>query len=309
MKRNLLLLLAGLTIALTSLTAQTDETSADFLTVAVLDFESPEARFADLGKQMATLLNVHLSMAENLMLVERAELDKLLGEQELGLSGTVSSASAAKVGHLTGANVLISGRVFTAGKEIVAVARIMSTETSRVFGEMVSAPSDESATALAAALSEKVLATLSSRAATLVVKPEPKEDVIAKLREQLAGRDLPSVSISIPEQHLNRAVVDPAAETEIGLILGQAGFQILNGSADVRIEGEAFSEFGMRRGNLVSCRARVEVKVIERSTGKILAMDRETEVAVDLSESIAAKTALQNAGAKLAQRLAPILAK
>ena len=34
---------------------------------------------------------------------KRAELEKALGEQELGLSGTVKAESAAKVGQLTGA--------------------------------------------------------------------------------------------------------------------------------------------------------------------------------------------------------------
>ena len=45
-------------------------------------------------------------------MVERAELEKILGEQELGLSGTVSADTAAKVGNLTGAKVLVTGRVF-----------------------------------------------------------------------------------------------------------------------------------------------------------------------------------------------------
>src|SRR5437016_9097940 len=80
--------------------------------VAIFDFESKEEAIKDLGPKVATLLNARLSADPNLILVERTELEKALGEQELGLSGTVSSETAAKVGHLTGAKVLITGKVF-----------------------------------------------------------------------------------------------------------------------------------------------------------------------------------------------------
>ena len=75
--------------------------------------------------------------------------------------------------------------------------------------------------------------------------------------------------------------------------------------ADVIVQGEAFSEFGMRKGNLISSKARVEIQVIDRLTGKVLAIDRQTNVAIDLSEQIAAKRAIQEATADIASRLIP----
>jgi hypothetical protein len=74
---------------------------------------------------------------------------------------------------------------------------------------------------------------------------------------------------------------------------------------EIEFVGEAFSEFGMRKGNLISCKARVELKVRSKANGQILAVDRQTSVAVDLSEQVAAKTALQNAAAELAERVIP----
>jgi len=53
----------------------------------------------------------------------------------------------------------------------------------------------------------------------------------------------------------------------------------------------------------------VEIKVRDRLTGKLLLVDRQTSVAVDLSEQIAAKTALENAVLNLAGRVLPKLVK
>ena len=76
--------------------------------------------------------------------------------------------------------------------------------------------------------------------------------------------------------------------------------------ADVEITGDAFSAYGMRKGNLVSCKARVELKATKRG-GKILAVDRQTSVAVDIAEQTAAKASLEQAAEELAERVVPKL--
>src|SRR5258708_7362106 len=89
------------------------------ISVAIFDFESRDESVKELGSKVAVLLNAQLSTRDNLILVERVELDKALGEQELGLSGTVSTETVAKVGHLTGARVLVTGKVLKLDKEIM----------------------------------------------------------------------------------------------------------------------------------------------------------------------------------------------
>ena len=282
------------------------------LTVAIFDFESKDEAVRDLGPKVATLLNASLSAEPQIITVERAELEKVLGEQELGLSGTVSPDTAAKVGHLTGAKVLVTGRVFKADKELVIVAKIIGTETSRVYGELVKGTAATSITDLSTELAKKITATVSAKGDTLVAKVESREDRIARIKKSVKEGKLPAVSVRIGERHFGQPVIDPAAETELSLILKECGFTLVDDKskekADVEITGDAFSAFGLRKGNLISCKARVELKAQKR-TGEILAVDRQTSVAVDITEQTAAKTALQLAAGELAERLAPAISK
>src|SRR5437867_6571519 len=237
--------------------------AANVVTVAIFDFDSKDEAVRDLGPKAATLVNVALSAEPNLITIERAELQKVLGEQELGLSGTVTTDTAAKVGNLTGAKVLVTGRVFKVDKDLVLVAKIIGTETSRVYGEMVKGGGPDALTELSEALSKKIAATLAQKSETLLAKFESPEERLNKLLKSLKEGKRPAVSVRIAERHFGQPVIDPAAETELMLILQKAGFTVVDEKSkqkpDIEITGEAFSTLGLRKGNLISCKARIEV--------------------------------------------------
>ena len=304
------LLLAALALATGSLALR----AADPLPVAVFDFQAGDRSLEKKGAEISVLLNALLSAQPEVFLVERQEVEKLLGEQELGLSGAVASDTAAKVGALVGAKVLVTGRVFESGGKGYLVAKVMGAETGRVFGEMSTTPSLEKLDAPVAELAEKIAATVGKQSAALVAKVESPEARVERLKSLVTGKKLPAVLVSIPEQHLTRPVIDPAAQTELRKLLAELGFEIVDtvsasGRQDVAVlAGEAFSEFGLRRGNLVSCRARIEI-TLKDASGKLLATDRQMDVAVDIAEHVAGKKALESAAHKLADRLVPALVR
>src|SRR5437762_3317287 len=141
------------------------------VTVAVFDFQSPDEAVRDLGPKIAALVGANLSADTRLIMVERAELDKALGEQELGLAGAIAPESAAKVGHLTGAKVLVTGRVMKTADETLVVAKVIGTETTRVFGATARAQHGASAADMATTLARSIADLISKNTATLVAAP------------------------------------------------------------------------------------------------------------------------------------------
>lgn len=281
------------------------------LTAAVLDFQTAPGPLAGKGSEAALLINASLSSSPAAILLERQELEKILSEQELGLGGMVSPDSAAKIGKLTGAKVLVTGRMFEAGGKFFLVAKIMSTETSRVYGETATFSDPGGLDGAATDLASKIGAVLEKKGDTMVAQVEDPGAQIDRLRKLVEGKKLPILSITVAEQHLSRPVIDPAVDTEFKKALMAIGFEVIDAGSgrqpDVRISGEAFSELGARRGNLVACRARAEVTAKQVASDKLLFADRQTDVGVDLSEAVAGKTALQNAAKKLLDRLVPAL--
>ncbi|MBK6930671.1 MAG: hypothetical protein IPH12_07265 [Saprospirales bacterium] len=146
----------------------------------------------------------------------------------------------------------------------------------------------------------------------------------------LQSGNAPTVMVIIPEVHITQRIPDPAGETEIIRRLIEAGFKVLDPSgyktiresaqlnaalkdasaasaigtkfgADIIIIGEAFSQSaGAASGNLRSCAARVEARAIRTSNAQIIGADGQHAGGIDITELTAAKIALRNAGALMA---------
>lgn len=305
-----------------------DAAAGEGLTVAVFDFTSRDAALDETGAMLAELVRVQLTAAGRLRLVTRQDLKKILEEQKLALAG-VTEEAAPRVGKLLGAQVLVLGRLFKINGEIMVTVKVVGVETSRVYGEMAKGASDK-AEALATELSQKIAGLIDKGRETLVAKVRLSAEQIAELRAKLAGKPLPRVFVYIREQVVNVPVPDPAAQTELGFILRKIGCEVVkdrggqlarwaegyldggnksappqSGEIDLILVGEGISQFASRTGDLVSSRARIELEALDAKTAKALVVDRETFAGVDLSEAIAAKTALQETASRLALRLIP----
>lgn len=281
--------------------------------VAVFPFAERGRDTAELGSQVTDLLFANLVVNPELFLVEREEIDKLFAEQELNRSGLINPAQATQIGYLTGAKILVTGSVLVVGDRLYVVAKIIGTETSRVLGASVKGAVDDDLDDLVVELASNVASTITERARDLVAESIDRDDRLAALVKSVGNGKRPSVWIDIPERHVGQTTYDPAAATELTLFCKELGFEVIDRvegnrkDANVVITGEGFSQFAARHGNLISVKARLEVKAINRDTGRVLAVDRHASVAVDLAEHIAGKAALEDAAVSIAERLLPKL--
>ena len=283
--------------------------------VALLGFEERGTGAKDLGPKVADLLFAKLAAKPELFLVDRTDLKKVLDEQSLSLAGAVKADEAVKVGQLTGAKLLVTGSVVQVDKKIYLIVKVIGAETGKVAGVSVEGALTDELGTLTGKLADQIVEKLGKEAEKLSPKPAPVIDRLAELNKKLGKGARPIVYVSVTERHVGTAPFDPAAQTEVGRFCKETGFELVDpeegnkGKADILITGEGISETAGRVGGMVSVRARVELKAVDRKTGKVIATDRQTALVVDLSEQIAGKQALQDAAAMLAERILPKLVK
>jgi TolB-like protein len=282
------------------------------LTVAVFGFNDADKHGGEYGGKVTTLVTASLTTEPDIIMVERMELKKALGEQALGASGMVNSEQAAKIGQITGAKVLVSGQVIKTDKSrLVIVANIVGTETGRLFAQKVEGPT-ENLTDLTSELSHKIAQTIHEQSSSFIAENKSHEDYLNRIVKSVTGTNRPTVSVTIhwPQSVKSLCV---SANTELGLILQKAGFTVVDGQSeskpDIEITGQVETDAGPTRGHLHSSHAVIDLKVQERRTGKILIIEHQTADAVDIGQAGARKAACASAADSLAERILPKMAE
>ena len=147
-----------------------------------------------------------------------------------------------------------------------------------------------------------------------------------KAAEPLAGA---VVLVHITETHINRPLKDPAAQMGVANRLRSLGFEVIvpkdpeigwkgrllrsgkygRDSIEYLLEGEAVSAHAAEIHNLISCRARVELRLIALPGRTITVIEKGVAARVDLVEALAAKAALEEAGIQATDAVVMRLAK
>ncbi len=103
------------------------------MSIAVLPFNSQgigtELNGVDLlDKLITAFVNSH-----RFKVIERAQLEKILNEQKLGLSGIVDPTTAAEIGKGIGVDAVVLGSVTRAGNSLSIDARLIDTESAAII--------------------------------------------------------------------------------------------------------------------------------------------------------------------------------
>ncbi len=157
--------LLALTVGVRPMAAQPDNR----VTVAVLSFDSSNVRkwwtwSWDVGDGLADLVTESLVAKGSYRVLERAQMKRILGEQDFGRSGRVDESKAVEIGKLLGARLVIFGALTefdyasTGGVRIAGIGisgskartklngRIVDVQTGEILGAVVGEGEESGAT-------------------------------------------------------------------------------------------------------------------------------------------------------------------
>lgn len=281
--------------------------------VAVFDFDvlkGVEMEPAALTDQVNTML----AAMDKVTIVNRDQIKKVAEEHKMALSGLVDTASAAKLGKFLSANYVIVGRASKIGQTNYLVLKIIDVGTT--VQTTVSAKA--AAEAGPEALLERLKGDLAPQVRELQKPLKPEDDAaLAKVRaaaKSLVGK---VILVDVSETHVNRPLADPAAQMAIANRLKTLGIEAIvpkdpvdgwkqslletgrygQQKVDFLLEGEGISAHAAEIQGIVSCRARVELRLIAVPGRAVTLSDKGVAARVDLVEALAAKSALEDAAA------------
>ena len=295
-----------------SMTEAADKANLRAIRVAVFDFDVLKG--VDLEPAALTdQVNTMLARMDRVTIVNRDQIKKVADEHKMVLSGLVDTASAAKLGKFLAANYVIVGRASRIGQTNYVVLKIIDVGTT------------VQTTVSAKAAAEKGLEALLERLAAGLVpqvrmlqKPQPAEEdaTLAKVREAAKALIGKVILVDVTETHVNRPLADPAAQMAIANRLKALGIEVIvpkdpvagwkqglletgrygEQKVDLLLEGEGTSAYAAAMEGLISCRARVELRLIAVPGRTVTVSDKGVAARVDLVEALAAKAALEDAG-------------
>jgi len=294
-------------------TTATQQANPRPIRVAVFDFDVLKG--VDLEPAALTdQVNTMLAAMDKVTIVNRDQIKKVADEHKMALSGLVDTASAAQLGKFLAANYVIVGRASKIGQTNYLVLKMIDVGTTVQTTVSAKAATEAGLEALL----ERLKGELAPRVRELQ-KPQPtvEDAALAKVRQAaklLAGK---VILVDVSETHVNRPLADPAAQMAIANRLKTLGIEVIvpkdpvdgwkrslletgrygNKKVDFLLEGEGTSAYAAEMQGMISCRARVELRLIAVPGRNVTITDRGVAARVDLVESLAAKAALEGAGA------------
>lgn len=155
-RRSISLLAAIFSIALAAAPLASAAEPDSTLSVLYFSNTSSAAEFDWLKKGLADMLVSDLGALGAFKIVEREELQKIVKEQELALSGLLDEAKAPQVGKLLNADVLVYGSFIAAGGSVRLDAKAVTVETGSVLCAASSSGAADAVLALERELAAKL---------------------------------------------------------------------------------------------------------------------------------------------------------
>jgi len=280
--------------------------------VAVFDFDVLKGVDLEPGA-ITDQINTMLSGLEKVSIVNRDQIKKVADEHKMVLSGLVDTESAAKLGKFLAANYVVVGRASRIGQTNYLVLKIIDVSTTVQTTISAKATAEKGLEALLERLKDSLEPQVRELQKPLKAEGDDASAKVRQAAKSLAGK---VVLVDVTETHVNRPLADPAAQMAVANRLKALGIETIvpkdpvdgwkkslletgkygDKKVDLLLEGEGTSGYAAEMQGLISCRARVELRLIAVPGRSVTVSDKGVAARVDLVEALAAKAALEDAG-------------
>ncbi|MBN2516916.1 MAG: hypothetical protein JXC33_12900 [Deltaproteobacteria bacterium] len=149
------------------------------IAIVDLDSQGDKAKSQESGKMAAQLLTAAFVQEGRFDVVERQALQKVIEEQQLGVSGLIDANTAVQLGRVIGATFIVTGAVISYPQGMDMVVKILETESATIkFADRLSGGTS-------AALFKKIPSFVAE-----IVKQFPIEGLIIQLRGKKVTLDI-----------------------------------------------------------------------------------------------------------------------
>lgn len=159
--------------------------------IAILPFKTRGKEVEGMGDKVSDLMFAELVVDPTLQLVDREDLDKVLTEAEINLTGLANPAEAIQIGNLTGAKLLVTGSVFQHDDSIYVVSKIIGTETTRVIGASAKGHVDGKLDELVSKLGKQVIGSIKKTLLDWSPKRSTRNHALPKSKRASPAKNCP----------------------------------------------------------------------------------------------------------------------
>jgi len=192
---------------------------AEEIVLSVQDFtvESERQEYTHIGKGVSRLVAMELRKAENITIVEREKLKKVLDEQRLSLSGLTEEDELIRIGRLLTADYLVLGDIIDMAGPVMIYMRLVDVRTGELVLQDEIVEELDAYDYIASSLARSVIEEFGrqpepSTMEKIVRREEKKEAAVITLSRGIDAYDREDVSTAKRELEEVK-VLDPENET------------------------------------------------------------------------------------------------
>jgi hypothetical protein len=257
-------------------------------------------------------VNVLLAAMPKVTIVDRTQIRKAADEHKMALAGLVEADTAVQLGKFVSAQYVAVGRASRIGDENYLVLKVIDVETTVQTTVSAKSRAARGIADLVRQLGGALGPKIRELQAPVAAVPDAAMARLRQAAQPLVGK---RVLLRIEETHVNRPLRDPAAQMAVASRLRSLGVEVVvpaeladtwrqtlletgtysGKKVDFLLEGEGTSAFAAEIQGLISCRARVELRLIPLPGREVAVAEKGVGAKVDLVEALAAKAALEDA--------------